>query len=71
MSKKLTAQQRMARATIKAAAEKLIAELDETMTGGRYPFRSDCAEFVAHFHLDCIKPKPRENLPIYRYAVSR
>ncbi len=76
MGKKLTEAQRKARATIRDAARKLIAEFDATSADGKYPYRRNCDEFVAHIHLDCIGPaighylgEPiKQNYPIYRQA---
>jgi hypothetical protein len=49
MTKKLTEGQKRARAVIRAATRRIIAELDEWRDPDRY------VDFTADFHLDCIR----------------
>ena len=66
--KRLTDGQRKARAAVKEAARRVIAEVDALT------WRKECVEFRADFHLSCIRydaatsslGRVRSDMPIYR-----
>jgi hypothetical protein len=64
MAKKLTAGQKKARALVRDAAKRVIAELD------LYESRRNCVEFDVHFHLSCWQhmngnPNHKQGWPVY------